>query len=455
MNYSRRVLLQTASFGLGHLALQALLGEQAAAARNAPKSPSVGLAARVPPLEARAKRVVFLCMSGGPAHLDTFDYKPQTGKKKHAGSVYPFRKRGQSGLWISDLFPETARHADHLCVINGMYADTGIHAQSFLQLHTGERLRERPSLGSWISYGLGTENQNLPAFISLNTAKSSVYSSSFLPSIYTGTPIGVNGEEMSTATIRNVVGEHLPLAAKRRQLDFVQQLNRRHLAERPQDDKLDGVIQSMELGFQMQAEAPGLLDLSRETQATLDRYQVGRRAETIGVCKPSDFGRQCLLARRFLEAGVRFVEVNHGSWDQHKNHRRDLEANCAASDAPIAALLDDLKRRGLLEDTLVVWGGEFGRPGLTPDDGKDETGHNNRGFTFWLAGGGTKGGQRHGATNETGSQAVEGKVHFRDLHATILHLLGLPANDLTYRYAGRDHRLTGPDGGQVVRELFA
>ena len=191
-------MLQTASFGLGQLALQALLGEQAVAARTAAKSPSVGLAARMPPLEARAKRVIFLCMSGGPAHLDTFDYKPQTGKKQHPGSVFPFRQRGQSGLWISDLLPETARHADELCVINGMYADTGIHAQSFLQLHTGERLRERPSLGSWISYGLGTENQNLPAFISLNTSKTSVYSSAFLPSIYTGTPIGVNGEDMST-----------------------------------------------------------------------------------------------------------------------------------------------------------------------------------------------------------------------------------------------------------------
>jgi hypothetical protein len=447
-------MLQTASFGLGQLALQTMLGERSAAS-NPTSSPSIGLKARTPPLTARAKRVVFLCMSGGPAHLDTFDYKPQTGKKPHAGSVFPFRRRGQSGLWVSDLLPETARHADHLCVINGMYADTGIHAQSFLQLHTGERLRERPSMGSWISYGLGTENENLPAFISLNTSKSAIYAGAFLPSIYTGTPIGVNGEDMSKATINNIVGEHLPPSAKRAQLDFVQQLNRRHLAARPHDDKLEGVIQSLELGFQMQVEAPGLLDLSRETKATLDRYRVGREEKAVGVCKPSDFGRQCLLARRFLEAGVRFVELNHGSWDQHKNHRRDLEANCEATDAPIAALLDDLKRRGLLEDTLVVWGGEFGRPGLTPNDGKDETGHNNRGFTFWLAGGGVKGGYTHGATNETGSQAVAHKVHFRDLHATILHLLGLKANELTYRYAGRDHRLTGPEGGQVVHELIS
>ena len=455
MSFSRRQWLQTASFGLGQVALQTLLGDQVRAERTASAAGDPGLAARKPAHLPRAKRVVFLCMSGGPAHLDTFDYKPQTGKKKHPGSVVPFRKRGQSGLWVSDLLPETARHADDLCVINGMYADTGIHAQSLLQLHTGDRLRERPSLGSWVSYGLGTENQNLPAFISLNTSKTSVYSSAFLPSIYTGTPIGVNGESMSTATINNVVGEHLPLATKRRQLDFVQMLNQRHLAARPHDDKLDGVIQSLELGFQMQAEAPGLLDLGRETQATLDRYRVGKQGDSVGVCKESDFGRQCLLARRFLEAGVRFVELNHGSWDQHKNHRRDLAGNCAATDAPIAALLDDLKRRGMLDDTLVVWGGEFGRPGLTLDDGKDDTGHNYRGFTFWLAGGGVKRGHVHGKTNETGDAAVEGKVHFRDLHATILHLLGLEPDTLTYRYAGRDHRLTGPEGGKVVRELFA
>lgn len=460
MNTTRRTLLQTASFGFGQLALQAILGEQARAANGSVvatdgDSPADGLAPRTPPLQARAKRVLFLCMSGGPAHLDTFDYKPQTGSKKHPGSVFPFRRRGQSGLWISDLMPETARHADHLCVVNGMYADTGIHAQSFLQLHTGDRLRSRPSLGSWISYGLGTENQNLPAFISLNTSKTSVYSSAFLPSIYTGTPIGVNGEEMRTATIANVVGRHLPTSVKRRQLDFVQNLNRRHLAQRPTDESLPSVIQSLELGFQMQTAAPGLLDLSRETQATLDRYGAERERDSVGVCKDSGFGRQCLLARRFLEAGVRFVEVSHGSWDQHKNHRRDLEANCAATDGPIAALLDDLKRRGILDDTLVVWGGEFGRPGLTPDDGKDSTDHNYRGFTFWLAGGGVKGGYVHGKTNETGAQAVEGKVHFRDLHATILNLLGLPANELTYWYAGRDHRLTGPEGGRAVTELYA
>lgn len=448
MKYSRRGMLQSTSCGFGYLALKGLVGEQAAAATR-------GLAEQAPPLAARAKRVIFLCMSGGPAQMDTFDYKPQTGNKRHPGSVFRFRQHGESGLRVSELLPETAKHADQLCVINGMHADTGIHAQSFLQLHTGERLRERPSMGSWITYGLGTENQNLPGFISLNTSKSSIYSSAFLPSIYNGTPIGVNGEDMSLATISNVTSDHLPLAAQRKQLDFVQMMNREHLAQRPGDDKLDSVIQSMELGFRMQSEAPELLDISNETQETLDRYCVGKQKESIGTCRVSDFGRQCLLARRFSEAGVRFIEVNHGSWDQHKNHRRDLKANCDATDAPIAALLGDLKQRGLLEDTLVIWGGEFGRPGLTPGDGKDDTGHNSNGFTFWLAGGGVKSGYVHGRTDDTGARAVEGKVHFRDLHATVLHLMGLPANDLKYWHAGRDHRLTGPEGGKVVHELLS
>jgi hypothetical protein len=432
------------------LALQGLCAEQASATSTATPT----LQQQAPAIQATAKRVIFLCMSGGPAQMDTFDYKPQTGQKKHAGSVFRFRQHGDCGMWISELMPHTAMHADKLCMINGMYADTGIHAQSFLQLHTGERLRQRPSLGSWISYGLGTENQNLPGFISLNTSKSSIYSSAFLPSIHNGTPIGVNGEDMSAATISNVASNHLPPAAKRRQLSFVQSLNRQHLQQRPGDRKLESVIQSMELGFRMQSSAPDLLDLSGETQQTLDKYRVGKKLR-VGTCRPTDFGRQCLLARRFAEAGVRFIEVNHGGWDQHKNHRRDLTANCETVDAPIAALLEDLNQRGLLEDTLIVWGGEFGRPGLTPDDGKDETGHNARGFTFWLAGAGTKGGYVHGKTSNTGDRAVEGKVHFRDLHATILQALGLPPNDLKFWHEGRDHRLTGPEGGKVVHQLFS
>ncbi|QEF96217.1 hypothetical protein Mal15_02440 [Stieleria maiorica] len=440
---SRRTMLQTASCGFGFLSLKALLQQSAAA------SPAAAT-----PIQTRAKRIIFLCMSGGPAQMDTFDYKPQTGNKRHPGSVFEFKQRGESGLWVSELMPETAKHADRLCVINGMYCDTGNHAQSFLQLHTGEKLRKRPCMGSWISYGLGSENADLPSFVSLNAAKPSVYSSEFLPTRFAGTPIGTNGEDMSQATIRDISGSHLPPQAKRRQLDFVQSMNRAHLSNRDGDATLEGVIESMELAFRMQITAPHLLDLSNETDATLRRYRVGKKL-SVGTCRPTDFGRQCLLARRLAEAGVRFIEVNHGGWDQHKNHRRDLKANCETVDAPIAALLEDLAARGLLEDTLLVWGGEFGRPGLVPEDGKDETGHNHKGFTFWLAGGGVKQGHIHGRTSETGDRAVEGKVHFRDLHATILHLMGLEHDRLTYVHGGRTHRLTGPEEANVVNEILA
>ena len=447
-------MLQSASCGFGYLALQALLQQQGHASPLESPPHLRPQTLRPQTLRPRARRVIFMCMSGGPAQMDTFDYKPQVGKKQHPGSVVPFKQRGESGLWISDLMPETAKHADRLCVINGMYCDTGNHAQSFLQLHTGERLRKRPSMGSWLSYALGSENADLPSFISLNAAKPSVYSSAFLPTEFAGTPIGTNGEDMSQATIRDIAGTHLTPGLKRRQLDFVQSMNRDHLVDRPGDAKLEGVIESMELAFRMQTSAPELLDLSNESEATLQRYRVGKKL-SVGTCRPTDFGRQCLLARRFAEAGVRFIEVNHGGWDQHQNHRRDLKANCETVDAPIAALLEDLAARGLLEDTLLVWGGEFGRPGLVPDDGKDESGHNEKGFTFWLAGGGVKQGHVHGKTSETGDRAVEDKVHFRDLHATILHLLGLHHDQLTFQHGGRSHRLTGPEQARIVHELFA
>ena len=445
---SRRDMLRSASCGFGYLALSALLSQSARA------NTTTQLAPKIPALPARAKRVIFLCMAGGPAHLDTFDYKPQLTNAAHPGSVFDFKRHGDSGLWISELLPQTARHADKLCVINGMHADTGNHAQSFNQLHTGDLLRRRPSMGSWITYGLGTENQNLPGLISLNTSKPATYSSAFLPPAYEGTPIGINGEDMSKASIPNIGSKHLSPALKRRQLDLVQAMNREHRENRPYDSKLESVIQSMEMGFRMQAIAPKLLDVSTESKKTLKRYQVGSK-KTVGTCRASDFGRQCLIARRLSEAGVRFIEVNHGSWDQHKWHRRDLRANCETTDAPIAALLDDLEARGLLDETLVIWGGEFGRPGLTPGNGKDETGHNARGFTFWLAGGGTKRGYVHGRTNDTGSAAVDGKVHFHDLHATLLHLMGLKHDQLTFHHGGRDHRLTGPNTAKIATGIIA
>ena len=441
---SRRQMLRAASCGFGYVAMSGLASAAAAA----------GLEERPARHRARAQRVIFLNMSGGPAQLDTFDYKPQTVQKPHAGSIAGFKRRGQSGLWVSDMLPNIARHADKLCVINSMTADTSIHAQSMLQLHTGDRLRPCPSMGAWVAYGLGTENQNLPGFISFNTAKPAEYSAAQLPSVFGGTPIGVNGEDMGLATIGNIQGDHLPMSVKRRQLDLIQAMNQNHLSERKDDAQLEGVIQTMELGFRMQAEAPGLLDLSGESKATLERYRVGKNYDA-GTCKASDFGRQCLLARRFCEAGVRFIELNHGSWDQHTDHRRDLTANCASTDAPIAALLDDLDQRGLLEDTLVVWGGEFGRPGLKPGADKDQTGHQHQAFTFWLAGGGVKPGHVHGATNHDGSRVEEGGVHFRDLHATLLHLLGLDHENLAVVSGGRRIRLTGLQGGKVVDPLLA
>jgi hypothetical protein len=441
--FSRRDMLRTASCGFGYLALAGLAGAS-----------SANLMPRPPRLRPRANRVIFLLMSGGPAQLDTFDYKPQVGNKPHAGSVVGFKQHGQSGAWISDLLPGLSHHADKLCVLNAMYADTGIHAQSMLQLHTGDRLRPCPSMGAWVAYGLGTENENLPGFISMNNSKPTVYASVGLPPIYAGTPIGVNGEDMGQATIGNIQGNHLSPSMKRRQLDLIQAMNREHRAQHADDERLEGVIQTMELGFRMQTVAPGLLDLSTESNSTLERYGVGKSYD-VGGCQPSDFGRQCLLARRFCEAGVRFIELNHSSWDQHTDHRRDLAANCASIDGPISALLDDLDQRGMLEDTLVVWGGEFGRPGLTPGDGKNETGHSHRAFTYWLAGGGVKEGYTHGRTSDNGSQCVEGQVHFRDLHATILHLLGLDHDNLAITQGGRRIRLTGVQGGKVVKDILA
>lgn len=443
LTFSRRQMLHSASCGFGYLAMSGIANAAGAS-----------LDARPPRLRSKAQRVIFLNMSGGPAQMDTFDFKPQVGKKPHAGSVAEFKRRGESGLWVSELLPNIARHADKLCVLNGMTADTSIHAQSMLQLHTGDRLRPCPSMGSWVAYGLGTENNNLPGFISFNTAKPSEYASQQLPSVFGGTPIGVNGEDMSKATISNIQGDHLPLNVKRRQLDLIQAMNRDHLGQREGDEQLEGVIQTMELGFRMQAAAPGLLDISTESKATLERYRVGKNFAA-GTCKDSDFGRQCLLARRFCEAGVRFIEITHGSWDQHQDHRRDLTANCATTDAPIAALLDDLEQRGLLEDTLVVWGGEFGRPGITPGQDKDQSGHQHRAFTFWMAGGGVKGGHVHGGTNENGSAVVDGAVHFRDLHATILHQLGLDHENLAVVSGGRRIRLTGLQGGKVVKDILA
>jgi len=448
-------MLKTVSCGFGYLAFAGL----AASAAQAGGSP---LMPKPPHFPARAKRVIFLCMSGGPSHVDTFDYKPKlaadSGKSAASagrlargtllGSPWNFSQHGQSGLWISELFPEVARHADDLCLIHSMQTDLPAHPQAFLQMHTGSFQFTRPSLGAWTLYGLGTENENLPGFITLNAPVNNGgaqnFGSAFLPAIFQGTRIGSEGRSVAGARVQNIANARLSPDTQRVQLDFVQALNRERLQRDQVSPQVEGVIESYELAFRMQAEVPRVMDISQESEVTKKMYG-------IGAGSTDDFGRQCLLARRFVEAGVRFVEVCHGGWDQHRNLKADHERNSRAVDQPIAALLTDLKARGLLKDTLVLWGGEFGRtPAAQNGDGRD---HNNKGFTVWLAGGGVKGGLSHGRTDDYGAEAVENKVHIHDLHATILHALGLNHEKLTYRYAGRDFRLTDVKGS-VVRDVL-
>jgi hypothetical protein len=401
-------------------------------------------------------------MEGGPSHVDTFDYKPKLnegdgrefglGKAPSAkllGSPFAFRQHGQSGLWISELFPELARHADDLCVVNSMHTDLPNHAQAFLQMHTGVFQSARPSLGAWVLYGLGTENDDVPGFITLSPPVSSGgatnYGSSFLPAIYQGTRIGTAGKPFASATLSNLTNPGRPAAAQRVQLDLVQSLNREALERQRVHPGIEGVIESYELAFRLQGEMPRLMDLAAETKATRQMYGLDDAAT-------ENFGRQCLMARRFVEAGVRFVEVCHNGWDQHSKLKAGHGNNARAVDRPIAALLADLKARGLLEDTLVLWGGEFGRtPYAQQTDGRD---HNNKGFTVWMAGGGARGGLAHGKTDDYGYEAVERKVHVHDWHATILHLLGLDHERLSYRYAGREMRLTDLKGS-VIHDLLA
>jgi len=447
MLLSRRQALRSVSSGFGYLAFAGLASAQAGP-----------LAAKAAHFAPRTKRVIFLCMRGGPPHMETFDPKPQLtadhGKpgrrsgSKLLGSRWRFNRHGKSGLEVVDLLPETAKHADEICVLRGMHTDNENHPQALEQLHTGSVQFIRPSVGSWVLYGLGTENQNLPGFVSINplTALGGTryYQSAFLPAAYSATLLGDAQRPNPNAQVGNLSNARLTAAAQREQLDLLQAMNR-GLAAQTADPKVEGLIQSYELAFRMQDELPKVMDLTKETAETLSLYGVG--------AGPSNtFGRQCLLARRMVEAGVRFVEVTHTDWDFHGFLTAGMTRNCSQIDQPVAGLLTDLHRRGLLADTLVVWGGEFGR---TPEDPtQDGRGHNNRGYSMWLAGGGVKGGMAHGATDEHGYEAVAGKVHIHDLHATILHLLGLDHEKLTYRHGGRDFRLTDVYGS-VVKEILA
>jgi len=425
------------------------------------------LAAKTPPLPARAKRVIFLTMRGGPSHVDTFDYKPRLtadtgmpGKRpgtKLLGSKWQFTQNGQSGLWISELFPNVAKHADELCLVRSMQTDLPAHPQAFLNLHTGNLRLARPSLGAWTTYGLGTLNESLPGFVTI-TPPSDVggaqnYGSSFLPAIYQGTRIGTYNRPIARAEVKNLERK-LGANAQRDVLDLAQNLNHQTLEQEQYDPEVEGVIQSYELAYKMQSEMPEVMDISRESQATMQLYGIGEAARrTNGIdASTDDFGRKCLLARRMVEAGVRFVEIAHGNWDQHFNLETALGANAHAVDLPIAGLLSDLKSRGMLKDTLVVWAGEFGRtPHAQGGDGRD---HNNKAFTLWMAGGGVRGGMSYGTTDDYGYEAIDNKVQIHDLHATMLALLGLDHNALTFNHAGRDFRLTDVDG-HVVQEIIA
>ncbi len=464
---SRREFLRRAACGFGSVALEGLL-----AAEN--------LHVRTPHHKARAKRVIFLFMQGGPSQIDLFEYKPELEKRNGQpltfklpknyeapgirdsrifGPMGKFVRQGQRGMLLSEMLPHIGGVVDELCFLHGMHADSEAHAPAIRQLHTGQSIQVRPSMGAWTLYGLGTENQNLPGFVTICPVLSGdggtpqLFGSAFLPAIYQGTPIGKSGDAKN-ARIDYLRDASVTTAEQRKQLDFLADVNRLHMETSGAEAELEGRAASFELAFRMQMEAPKVLDLSTESAATLALYGIGDK-------ETDDFGRQCLMARRMAEAGVRFVQASDGGWDHHGKLRQSLPVRCKAVDKPIAGLITDLKQRGLLEDTLVLWGGEFGRTPFDQDlsQGKaplSERGreHNPRGFTMFMAGGGVKPGISHGETDEFGWEAVQGKVHINDLHATMLHLLGIDHERLTYRYTGRDFRLTDV-AGRVVREILA
>lgn len=450
---SRRDLLRTSSCGFGLVALAGLC--------SSARSEESPLAPKKPHFATKAKRVIFMFMQGGPSHVDTFDYRPKLAEddgkaapgkgkgRKLLKSPFKFAKQGKSGILISELFPKLGALADDLCIINSMFTDVPNHPQAAVQLHTGNFQFVRPSMGAWVLYGLGSENQELPGFITINPLSkvggAQNYGSAFLPASFQGTKIGGEGQQLANARIANISNSKLALEAQRQQLDLLQEFNRERLEKDVVNNALEGVIESYELAFRMQGAIPRVMDLGDESESTKSLYGIGERST-------DNFGRQCLLARRFAEAGVRFIEVSTQGWDQHQNLKNQLTQNCQSIDKPIAGLLKDLKQRDMLKDTLIVWGGEFGRtPSSQNENGRD---HNATGYSMWLAGGGVKGGIRYGSTDEYGIDAVENKVHIHDLHATMLHLLGLDHERLTFRYSGRDFRLTDVHG-KVAKDIVA
>lgn len=470
---SRRNWLQSTACGFGGLALAGMANHQARAEAGVLSAPH---------FSPKIKRVIFLFMQGGPSHVDTFDHKPvladrdgqsfdfaddrvaaKTGNRTSSHRVmkspWNFKRYGQTGRWASDLFAETAtQHMDSLCMVHSMHTEGVAHGPATLFLHCGATNFVRPSMGSWITYGLGTENQDLPGFITISPSAGNGgprnYGNSFLPSRYQGTAVG--DPTSKNLTIRNLTRPADYHQSQEEQLDLVRALNRTQLvrhatAVHGADDELENVARSFELAWRMQNAAPEVFNIDSETQACHKLYGIGDK-------ETDRFGRQCLLARRLCEAGVRYVQINYGdnsanpAWDQHSNLPKH-EEHAKRVDRPIAGLLTDLKRRGLLEDTLVWWGSEFGRTPYAQENGTGRD-HNPSGFTMWLAGGGVKAGLSHGSTDEFGHQAVENKVHMHDMHATILHLLGINHEELTYRHAGRDFRLTDVHG-RIIHDIIA
>jgi hypothetical protein len=463
---TRRGMLQTCAGGFGQLAMAAMLGRShhSAKAFNSPNAHPI----TPPHVVARAKRIIFLFMWGGPSHVDLFDPKPQlnrfAGKQlmgndvgvereklgEILGSPFRFSQYGDSGVWMSELFPELAKHADKLCVVRSVHTEGQAHGEALLRLHTGQANLVRPSVGAWVSYGLGRENENLPAFVTVSPPRGhggvQNYGNAFLPSIHQGMAIGSAETPIEKAEIPNLSTARLTRDLQRRQLDLIQSLNRDHLRRAKVDQGIEGLIGNYELAYRMQSTMPQIMGLEGEADSTLERY--GINAEPT-----NNFGRQCILARKLAESGVRYIQVSTDyTWDHHNKVKQGSIDESAKVDRPIAALLEDLEQRGLLDDTLVLWGGEFGRtPTVENGDGRN---HHPQGFTVWMAGGGVKPGLTYGATDDFGYRPVAQPVHMHDLHATLLHALGMDHERLTYRHAGRDFRLTDVFGN-VVEDLFA
>ena len=443
---TRREFLRLTGTGFGWMALSVLAAEQAS------KPGANPLAPRPPHFTARAKRVIFLFMQGGPSHLETFDWKPELarvgkgGPHQLLGPVFKFNPAGRSGLMISEVFPHLAKHADELCILNGMQTRTNSHVQATVALHTGSETFVRPSMGAWITYGLGSVAEDLPGFVTIDPIHDNGgamnYGSAFLPATFQGTRLSGGGGR----GIPNLDG-HLGGSGQREQLDLIQKMNRRLLGKVPANPEIEGVIESYELAYRMQTSVPGVLDMGGEPEAIQALYGINDRAT-------ETFGRQCLLARRLAEKGVRFIQLTHTGWDHHNGMREGLRGRAESIDRPIAGLLTDLGQRGMLNDTLIIWGGEFGRGPYDDKGNGNGRGHHGRGYTMWMAGGGVKGGYRHGATDDLGDEVAEGRMDTQDLHATILNLLGLDHEELTYRYAGRDFRLTNVSG-KVARDILA